>query len=126
MLRLDVEGHAGGGSLIPASNPWASTTDGVADQIYHIGLRNPWRWSFDRLTGDMWIGDVGQDTSYEEIDFIPGNTPGLNFQWRRREGLHDYNAGTAYGPGTITEPIMEKTGGDVSVTGGYVYRGLRF
>jgi glucose/arabinose dehydrogenase len=126
MLRLDVEGNAGGGSLIPAGNPWAAAGDGVMDQIYHIGLRNPWRWSFDRLTGDMWIGDVGQDTSYEEIDFISGNTPGLNFQWRRREGLHDYNTSNGYGPGTLTEPILEKTGGDISVTGGYVYRGRAF
>lgn len=123
MLRLDVEAQAGGGALIPASNPWAAADDGVADAIYHLGLRNPWRWSFDRFTGDLWIGDVGQDVSYEEVNFVPGNTAGLNFQWRRREGLHDYSTSTAYGPGVITEPVTEKSGGDISVTGGYIYRG---
>jgi glucose/arabinose dehydrogenase len=126
MLRLDVEGHAGGGSLLPADNPWPLSTDGVADQIYHLGLRNPWRWSFDRVTGDMWIGDVGQDISYEEVDVIPGNVPAKNFGWRRREGMHDFNLSQPYGPGTLTEPVVEKSGGDVSVTGGYVYRGLKF
>ncbi len=126
MLRLDVEGHAEGGALIPASNPWAAAGDGVADAIYHLGLRNPWRWSFDRLTGDQWIGDVGQDISYEEVNFAAGNPAGLNFQWKRREGLHDYSAGTAYGPGVITEPILEKSGSDISVTGGYVYRGRAY
>lgn len=128
MLRLDVEGQAAGGSLIPPSNPWASPTDGVSDEIYHMGLRNPWRWSFDRETGDMWIGDVGQGL-YEEVDFIPGNTPGLNFGWHRREGLHNYDLSNPYWPGTVVvEPITEKTHseGDVSVTGGYVYRGLKF
>jgi len=126
MLRLDVEAHATGGALIPASNPWSAPGDGVADAIYHLGLRNPWRWSFDRLTGDLWIGDVGQDTSWEEIDFVAGNPPGLNFQWRKREGLHDYSTSTAYGPGIITDPILEKSGGDISVTGGFVYRGRAY
>lgn len=125
MLRLDVEAQAVGGALIPASNPWAAAGDGVADSIYHIGLRNPWRWSFDRETGDLWIGDVGQDIPYEEINYVPGNSPGLNFQWRRREGLHDFDTSKPYGPGTPTDPILEKTG-DSSVTGGFVYRGRAF
>lgn len=125
MLRLDVEGHATGGSLIPASNPWASTADGVMDQIYHFGLRNPWRFSFDRLTGDMWIGDVGQNT-YEEVSMVPGNTPGMNFEWRRREGLHDYSLTFPYGPGALVAPVVEKPRNDVSVTGGFVYRGRAF
>jgi glucose/arabinose dehydrogenase len=125
MLRLDVEAHAGGGALIPASNPWAAAGDGVADAIYHLGLRNPWRWSFDRSTGDLWIGDVGQD-AYEEISFASGNSPGLNFQWKRMEALHNYSTSTGYGPGIVTEPLIEKPRTDISITGGFVYRGPAF
>lgn len=128
ILRLDVEGNATGGSLIPASNPYTAANDPtnlVLDQIYHIGMRNPWRWSFDRDTGDMWVGDVGQN-SYEEVTRIPANTGAANLQWRRREGLHDFNLTSPYGPGVLIAPVAEKPRSDASVTGGYVYRGRAF
>ena len=125
ILRLDVEGNATGGPLVPASNPYTVPGDGVLDQIYHIGMRNPWRWSFDRETGDMWVGDVGQNT-WEEVSVIPANTGAANLQWRRREGFHDFNLTSPYGPGVIIEPVVEKPRSDVSVTGGYVYRGKAF
>ena len=125
ILRLDVEGNATGGPLIPASNPYVAPGDGVLDQIYHIGMRNPWRFSFDRDTGDMWVGDVGQNT-YEEVTRIPANTGAANLQWRRREGLHDFNLTSPFGPGVIIDPAAEKPRPDNSVTGGFVYRGRAF
>jgi glucose/arabinose dehydrogenase len=92
-------------------------------EIAALGLRNPWRFSFDRRTGDLWIGDVGQG-SVEEIDFVPRGTTGLlNFGWDVWEGTHPYEQ-KAIGPGTLVKPIFEYTHDDgCSVTGGYVYRG---
>src|SRR5207237_517589 len=93
--------------------------------VWAKGLRNPWRYSFDRATGDLWIGDVGQD-AWEEVDFHPAGAPaGLNYGWSAFEGNHVYNA-TRSAPGAVF-PIYEYPhgGGVCSVTGGYVYRGLR-
>ena len=95
-------------------------------QMVAYGLRNPWRFSFDRATGDLYIGDVGQG-AWEEIDYLKRGTPGLsNFGWNRYEGRHIYDSGTALlGRGTYRPPVAEyshSTGG-CSVTGGYVYRG---
>jgi glucose/arabinose dehydrogenase len=87
------------------------------------GLRNPWRWSFDKLTGDMWIGDVGQ-ALYEEIDYAPaGLQAGANWGWNLREGLHPYNGGAS--PPGARDPIIERphSAGDCAIVGGYVYRG---
>jgi glucose/arabinose dehydrogenase len=89
------------------------------------GLRNPWRFSFDRENGDLYIGDVGQE-SWEEIDYLPHGFTGLvNFGWRRFEGRHIYDASTRLLPaGRYTGPIAEYSHGEgCSVTGGYVYRG---
>jgi glucose/arabinose dehydrogenase len=85
------------------------------------GLRNPWRFSFDRQTGDMWIGDVGQDL-YEEIDYAPAGLEGTNWGWNLREGKHPYNGG-AIPPGA-RDPILERphSAGDCAIIGGYVYR----
>ena len=100
----------------------------VADASYSIwamGLRNPWRYSFDRATGTIWIGDVGQDM-WEEADSVPSAQPGvLNFGWSRFEGTHLYNSSRA-APGAIA-PVIEYShaGGNCAVTGGYVYRGNR-
>ena len=135
MIRIDVNGFATSNPFysIPPTNPFLVTGDGVADEIYALGLRNPWRWSFDRLNGDMWIADVGQN-AWEEINYRAfGSAAGLNYQWRCQEGLHPNTAAgiqpCSYTAGISTPPVHEyfhnSTGG-FSVTGGYVYRGLEF
>jgi len=93
-------------------------------EIWMIGLRNPWRFSFDRSTGDMWIGDVGQG-EWEEIDFAPAGSHGQNWGWNRREGKHAYNGGSP--PAGNVDPIYDfsHNDGSCAVTGGYVYRGTR-
>ena len=92
-------------------------------QIYALGLRNPWRFSFDRQTGDLWIGDVGQG-AWEEIDHLPaGAPPGTNFGWNLYEGNHEYNATSPAEP-QFTNPVAEYSHElGCSVTGGFVYRG---
>jgi len=124
ILRIDVnvtdgEWSSGTHYKIPPSNPYAG--GGGAPEIYALGLRNPWRWSFDRQNGDLWVGDVGQG-AYEEIDRI---VSGGNYGWRQREGAHCYNPATGCQTAGMTEPVVEYThsGGRCSVTGGYVYRG---
>jgi glucose/arabinose dehydrogenase len=130
ILRVDV---AAGQSPygIPASNPYAGNarcsvngTDSTpCPEIYALGLRNPWRFSFDRDTGNLWIGDVGQDT-WEEVDRI--STPGLNLGWRCREGAHPFNS--VCGSATnLTDPVAEYGHGTgVAVIGGFVYRGASY
>jgi glucose/arabinose dehydrogenase len=125
MLRIDVNGFTASYN-IPADNPFTSAVDGILDEIYAIGLRNPWRWSFDRANGDMWIADVGQNL-WEEINWRrAGNTAGVNYGWRCYEGAHIY-AGGGCTPSDTVSPIFEYphngTTGGFSVTGGYVYRG---
>jgi hypothetical protein len=121
MLRLDVDAPP---NYIPASNPFVGNP-GVLDEIWALGLRNPWRFSFDLATGDMYVGDVGQD-AVEEIDFEPaGIAGGLNYGWRCMEGnsCTGLSGCTCNGP-TLTGPIHTYThGSGCSVTGGYVYRG---
>lgn len=133
MLRLDVEGALNSTEpyLIPPDNPFVEEP-GVLPEIWHLGLRNPWRWSFDRLTQDMWIADVGQGTR-EEVNYVPAGARGLNFGWRRYEGLlvrpgESELTPTALTIGTLTFPVtdMPHSVGDGSVTGGYRYRGRRF
>lgn len=128
MLRLDVNSFATSAPFydIPPTNPYASPIDGFRDEIYAYGLRNPWRWSFDRATGDMWIGDVGQ-SSWEEVNWVrAGEAIGGNFGWRCYEGAHLYGPGGCAPLDTIS-PIFEYdrnfTTGGVSITGGIVYRG---
>jgi uncharacterized repeat protein (TIGR03806 family) len=118
---------------VPADNPFVGVSvEGVpaAEAIFHYGLRNPWRITFDRVTGDLWIGDVGQN-AYEEVDFVENGTPGgLNFGWDACEGNHDNPSEPGLcntGDPTLTFPVIEyaQGGGGGSVTGGYVYRGSR-
>ncbi len=125
MLRLNVDG--GSPYAIPGDNPFVGNT-AYLPEIWALGLRNPWRFSFDRETGDLYIGDVGQGT-YEEIDFQPASSGGgENYGWRLKEGDHCFIPAT--GCDTIVgqnDPITEYTHGGTpfrcSVTGGYIYRG---
>jgi len=118
ILRLDVDG--GETYLIPPSNPFAK--GGGKPEIWLYGLRNPWRMSFDRETGDLWIGDVGQG-AWEEVDVARAGNSALNFGWRVMEGTHCYNADSCPQDG-LTMPATDY-GHDqgCTVIGGYVYRG---
>lgn len=129
ILRIHVDATTGNSYTSPATNPFAGATPG-ADEIYFTGLRNPWRFSFDRATGDIYIGDVGQEL-YEEINVVEGGTgAGDNFGWDVCEGLRTYPGNM---PCTLDhhEPavVVSRTGDPVladdgqSITGGYVYRG---
>ncbi|MEA4910453.1 MAG: PQQ-dependent sugar dehydrogenase [Anaerolineaceae bacterium] len=119
ILRIQVSGQAQ--YTIPADNPFAG--GGGLGEIWYYGVRNPWRFSFDRQTGDLYMADVGQNI-WEEIDSVPAGTPGgLNFGWNYREGAHTY-AGEPPAGLALVDPVWEydHTQG-CSVTGGYVYRG---
>ncbi len=121
MLRIDVEAGAAPYAL-PPGNPYTQTT-GYRGEIWALGLRNPWRFSFDRQTGDLYIGDVGQNL-YEEVDFQPASSPGgENYGWRIMEGLHCYDPPSC-DPGGLTLPVGEYDHAQgCSITGGLVYRG---
>ena len=127
MLRIDVDGVLP--YEIPTTNPFYGATD-TLNEIWAIGLRNPWRFSFDKLTGDMWLPDVGHDL-WEEINFEPaGSAGGNNYGWRCYESNAEYNfdscdAGVDYTFPLFEYPHNDSTGG-YSVTGGYVYRGDMF
>lgn len=121
LLRIDVDSALPYG--IPLDNPFVGKAG--ADEIWALGLRNPWRFSFDRQTGDLWIGDVGQNM-WEEVDFQPAGVGGLNFGWRCYEGTHAYNLNPPC-QGVLTPPVAEYSHSEgQSVTGGFVYRGKRF
>ena len=122
MLRLDVSGATG--YAVPASNPLVGVA-GTRSELWNWGLRNPWRFSFDRSTGDVYIGDVGQGER-EEIDVATaasGGGKGVNYGWNIMEGTQCYNASSCDRTG-LTLPVLDYTHSDgCSVTGGYVYRG---
>ena len=127
MHRVDIDGgddfpaDPNQNYEIPADNPFVGTA-GAIESIWHYGLRNAWRTSFDYETGDMWIADVGQN-AWEEVNHNIGNTGGLNYGWRCREG--DHPTGLACSATGWTDPVHEysHSGGNCSITGGYVYRG---
>ncbi len=130
ILRIDVDTQAGGKQYaIPAGNPYVGKTG--LDEIWSFGLRNPWRFSFDDRTGDLWIGDVGQDR-YEEIDRSPavnGVDAGwrLNYGWRVLEGNACFNPSSGCSTSGKTPPMaVYSHSSGCSVTGGYVYRGLAY
>ncbi len=126
VLRIDVNaGEQGRNYRIPTDNP---SLGGRVSEIWAYGLRNPWRASFDRQTGDLWIGDVGENTQ-EEINRAPHGGKGLNYGWKIMEGTHCH--ASQIDPGcnhpSLTPPVHSYGRGDgISVTGGYVYRGSRF
>jgi glucose/arabinose dehydrogenase len=137
IVRIDVDegpgnapdcvGLGSGDYTIPASNPLINGAGGTCDEIWAGGLRNPWRYSFDRTTGDMFIGDVGQG-SWEEVDYQAASSAGgENYGWRCYEGNATFNT-TGCGPiGNYTFPIFEFVStGNCSVVGGFMYRGTNF
>jgi glucose/arabinose dehydrogenase len=133
ILRIDVHNNNTGDGLqydIPPGNPFASDGDpNTRAEIWAYGLRNPWRFSFDRATGDMLIGDVGQDTK-EEVDYQPAGSGGKNYGWRCREADLAYASDShcATDAPSFTGPILvyDHSQGACAVTGGYRYRGARF
>jgi glucose/arabinose dehydrogenase len=127
ILRIDVNRTKPGHNYSwPSSNPYVGKPG--RNEIWQIGLRNPWRFSFDRANGNLWIGDVGQGTR-EEIDRAvrtsSGAGRGVNWGWRVLEGFHCFNPSTGCNTTGKTRPVLEydHAGGRCSVTGGYVYRG---
>ncbi len=125
ILRIDIDQTSGAGNYaIPAGNPFAGQS-GARAEIWLTGLRNPWRISFDRATGDLWIGDVGQG-AWEEIDVNRANAGGgANYGWNRLEGDHCYPSGSSCNKSGFTPPIAEydHAGSRCTVIGGVVYRG---
>jgi glucose/arabinose dehydrogenase len=124
ILRIDPKPSALLPYTIPPTNPFVGVPNTRAE-TWMWGLRNPWRFSIDRVTKAMWIGDVGQGM-YEEIDFAKAGEKGINWGWPRREGFHQYvgQNGGARPPGA-RDPIIERShdDGDCAIIGGYVYRG---
>ena len=125
MLRVDVNNFATN-YTIPPSNPFIAT-NGARPEIWAYGLRNPWRFSFDRLTGDLWIGDVGQGTR-EEVDLQPVGSPGgENYGWRLYEGFCTNCCGVTFSNVPTVLPILDYDHGSnrCAVMGGYRYRGSK-
>jgi glucose/arabinose dehydrogenase len=137
ILRIDPDPTRGlpedcgmaGMYSIPPDNPWLG--DNGCDEIYHIGVRNPWRMSIDPLNGDLYFGDVGE-WKFEEVNYLPGNTPGgVNYGWHCYEGTLDYStvwpqiAGDCDNGQVFTPPVhaYNHSQGECSVIGGKVYRG---
>ena len=118
ILRVDVSGDS---YIFPPDNPYAGAR-GALPEIWAYGLRNPWRFSFDRETGDLYIGDVGQG-SWEEVDFQPaGDAGGENYGWNVYEATHPFSGAAA--PANMVLPIAEYSHNEgISISGGYVYRG---
>ena len=123
MLRIDV--NTGSPYSIPADNPFVGVAG--SDEIWATGLRNPWKFSFNRDNGDLWIADVGQDV-LEEINHAAATQAGLNYGWRCYEGTQPYNTNGCPGAATFTEPVAEydHSNNACSVTGGFVYTGSQY
>jgi glucose/arabinose dehydrogenase len=127
LLRIDVDRQEGGIPYgIPSSNPFVKDGN-AAPEVWAYGLRNPWRFSFDRATGDLYIADVGQ-RAWEEVDVQPASSAGgENYGWRHMEGAHCYDPPEGCPTGGLTLPVYEypQILGGSSITGGFVYRGCR-
>jgi glucose/arabinose dehydrogenase len=126
MLRIDVDSSpaAGLNYAIPPDNPFVGQNG--RDEIWLYGLRNPFRFSFDSATGNLWIGDVGQD-KFEEVDMLTPQQGGANMGWNIREGTHPFSTTCSQTGNTLTDPIFDydHTQGDVTVIGGHVYHGTK-
>ncbi|MFY7742447.1 MAG: PQQ-dependent sugar dehydrogenase [Flavobacterium sp.] len=124
MLRIDVD--SGSPYAIPAGNPYAGATPG-ADEIWAVGMRNPWKFSFDKQTGDLWIADVGQNAR-EEINKAASTAAGLNYGWRCYEANIPYNTNGCQSASNYFMPVANYAlgNGNCSITGGYVYRGSTY
>ena len=117
LLRIDISNQ--NGYQIPSDNPFLSVA-GAKPEIWAYGLRNPWRFSFDRETGDLWLGDVGQNSS-EEINLVK---KGLNYGWNVMEGAHCFRPKNGCDGNGLESPIVEYSSDQgCSVIGGNVYRG---
>jgi glucose/arabinose dehydrogenase len=128
LLRIDV--NTGTPYAVPPDNPFVNDSN-YFPEIWAYGLRNPWRFSFDKITGDLWIGDVGQDL-WEEVDYVTyPDTGGQNYGWKCYEGNHPYAPSNCTDTMQLTFPVAEYAhsedpDGDCSETGGYVYRGTQY
>lgn len=123
ILRIDVSRESSDKRYaIPADNPFAGNTAGQREEIWAYGLRNPWRFSFDRVSGRLWTGDVGQNR-FEEVDIIER---GKNYGWRVMEGFVCYNPNSGCDESGLEKPVVTYGRSEgASITGGYVYRGSR-
>ncbi|MDX1911594.1 MAG: PQQ-dependent sugar dehydrogenase, partial [Saprospiraceae bacterium] len=128
ILRINVDSSSVDEPYkVPEDNPFVGNAD-YYPEIWSLGWRNPWRFSFDRLTGDLWIADVGQN-EWEEVNFEPAGTGGLNYGWRCYEGTHPYNTNQCQPASAYVMPFFEyphSGGNGCSVTGGFIYRGSQF
>jgi glucose/arabinose dehydrogenase len=128
ILRIDVDNTSNGNNYaIPSNNPFVSNSNAL-DEIWAYGLRNPWKFSFDRDNGDIWIADVGQG-SFEEINMTPSSVSGLNYGWRCYEGNSTFNTIGCPNMNTLTFPLAvysHSTNSRCSITGGYRYRGAQY
>jgi len=125
LLRIDVDGASP--YTVPSSNPFVGRSD-ARGEIWAYGLRNPWRFSFDRESGDLWIADVGQN-AWEEVNLQARTSiGGENYGWRRMEGTHCFNPSTNCSQPGLVLPVLEYShaASACSVTGGHRYRGSRF
>ncbi|MGH2631866.1 MAG: PQQ-dependent sugar dehydrogenase, partial [Tepidiformaceae bacterium] len=122
IIRIDVrDASKEHPYAIPPDNPFATSPGGTKPETWAYGLRNPWRFSFDAKTGELWAGEVGQN-KYEEVDIIE---PGKNYGWNIMEGFHCYKPSSGCDQSGLTLPVIEypHSDGACSITGGYVYRG---
>jgi len=121
ILRIDVDVRSQGEYGIPDGN---MTGDGVRPEIWSYGWRNPWRFSFDSANGDLYVGDVGQN-SLEEVDYEPSGVGGRNYGWNVMEASRCFGSGSGCDQQGLTLPVAEYSHGEggCSITGGYVYRG---
>src|SRR5437870_2393717 len=122
LLRIDVDG--GDPYVNPPTNPYVGAASGRGE-IWALGLRNPWRFAFDRVAGLLYIADVGQDL-WEEVDVAPAGQGGLNYGWRIMEGTHCYNSSSCSSTGLVLPAVeYDHSNGQCAIIGGFVYRGTR-